>query len=305
MVLAFLLPACSVLSDSQVTNINAFAITASHYSDYPSEVFKKRVELRLETELIGIIPFSDFSKVDGRIEAARATYDTLMALSDTLDKPIQVIQQYAAMLTELSSDRYTRNMNNSSINLGANLDGLVAAFNSVSKDTVPAGIGGELSNIIWALGRRATRSRQAAALKKFIPLGNVLIASAVNNLTEILGDSFKDRDGNRHRGLKAMLADEKKDCMQNFQNLVFNGRPGNNYTVIRQYYDMKTDYVNVESLRLKCTATAIQLAKAHDALAKNIAEKKDLKEIIKETQDLATDFRDLGRIAAFPSHINL
>ncbi len=296
-VAAFLLPACSVLSDSQITNINVFATTASHYNNYPSAVFKKRAGLHLEYQLLASIQLTDSTLLDMEINRARSNYDTLMALSAKFDLSIQLIREYAALLVELSSDKYTKGMNNSSGGLGANLDGLVSAYNGVSKDTLPAGIGGELSNLVWALGRRVTQSKQAAALKQFIPKGNILITSAINSLVEVL-DS-----------LKLLVAHDKEAGIITFHKVIFNGRSiTNSYVSIQQYYHWLVDFDNLEALREKCIVTARQLVKAHEALVKSITEKKDLPGLIKETQDLATDFQDLGKIAGnwtSDIHINL
>jgi hypothetical protein len=295
-----LLSGCAVLSDSQVANINAFSVTASHYSNYPDEIFKKRAALHLDNELLEVLSFSDFNLLDRRVDKARANYNLAIAASDKFDLSIQIIQQYAGLLVELSSDKYTRGLDDNTTSLGNNLGILVSAYNTKLKptDTIPAAISGELSNVIWALGRRVTRSKQAQALKKFIPLGNVLVASAVKNLVEVLDkDSITGIDGKMYPGLRTLLAEEKAETIQNYKNLVFTGRSPNTYASIRQYYDVKVDYDNTEALRQKCVTTANQLVKAHNALTNNITEKRDLKGLIKETQDLVTDFQDLGKIA--------
>lgn len=296
-----LLSGCAVLSDSQVKNINAFSVTASHYTDYPDEIFKKRAELHLANELLEILSFSDFNLLDKRIDKARANFDAAMATSDKFNLSIQIIQQYAGLLVELSSDKYTQGLDNNSTHLGSNLGVLVSAYNGKVKasDTLPTAISGELSNVIWAFGRRVTRNKQAKALKEFIPKGNILVAATIRNLVEVLdNDSIQGHDGKGFPGLKTLLAEEKAECIQNYRNLVFNGQSPNNYLMIRQYYDIKIDYDNTEALRQKCVTTANQLAKAHDALAKGIMEKKDLNGLIKETQDLLADFQDLGKIAS-------
>src|ERR1700748_3745640 len=92
------LAGCSVLSESQVANINAFSVTASQYGNYPNEVFKKRAELHLENELLEVISFSDFNLLDRRIDKARANYDTAMAKSEKFDLSVRLIQQYAGLL---------------------------------------------------------------------------------------------------------------------------------------------------------------------------------------------------------------
>ena len=282
------LTSCTVLSDSQIKNINVFATTASGYTSYPSEVFKKRAELHLRNELLETLSFPDFDHLDKRVDKAKTQYNADIATSAKFDRSIQLLAQYAGLLVELSSDKYTKDLSGSAASLGKNLTGLVGSFNATvpAADTLPAAMGTEISNVLLAAGRRLVRSKQAKELQKFVPMGDKLVQKTVQNLVEAL-DS-----------LQPLLDQEKKDFVQNYKNVLFSGKGIGNYDSVRQYYDAKVDFDNTEALRQKCISTAKQLATAHTALAKSIGEKKDLQGIITETQGLVTDFQDLNKIAA-------
>jgi hypothetical protein len=279
---------CTVLSDSQVKNINVFAVTASGYSSYPSEIFKKRAELHLRNELLETLSFPDFEHLDKRVEKARIQYNSDIATSAKFDKSIQLLAQYAGLLVELSSDKYTKELSGSAASLGNNLTGLVGSFNATVPvaDTLPEALGSEISNVLLAADRRLTRNKQAKELQKFLPMGDKLVQKTVQNLVETL-DS-----------LKPLLDQEKQDFVQNYKNVLFSGKGTGNYDSLRQYYDAKVDFDNTEALRQKCISAAKQLAAAHTALAKSIGGKKDIQGIITETQGLITDFQDLNKIAA-------
>ena len=281
------LTGCTVLSDSQIKNINVFAVTASSYTSYPSEVFKKRAELHLRNELIETLSFPDFDHLDKRVDKAKNQYNTDIATSAKFDRSIQLLAQYAGLLVELSSDKFTKDLSGSATSLGNNLTGLVGSFNATVPvaDTLPTAMGSEISNVLLAAGRRLVRSKQAKELQKFVPMGDKLVQKTVQNLVEAL-DS-----------LQPVLDQEKKDFVQNYKNVLFSTGT-HSYDSVRQYYDAKVDFENTEALRQKCISTAKQLAAAHTALAKSIGEKKDLQGIITETQGLVTDFQDLNKIAA-------
>ena len=278
---------CAVLSDSQIKNINVFAVTASSYTSYPSEVFKKRAELHLRNELLETLSFPDFDHLDKRVDKAKTQYNTDIATSAKFDKSIQLLAQYAGLLVELSSDKFTKDLSGSAASLGTNLTGLVGSFNATvpAADTLPTAMGTEISNVLLAAGRRLVRSKQAKELQKFVPMGDILVQKTVKNLVEAL-DS-----------LKPLLDQEKKDFVQNYKNVLFSTGT-RNYDSVRQYYDAKVDFENTEALRQKCISVANQLATAHTALTKSIGEKRDLQGIITETQGLITDFQDLNKIAA-------
>jgi hypothetical protein len=287
-ILLIQLTGCAVLTDSQVRNINVFAAAANGYTAYPSEVYKKRADLHLRNELLAALSEPDFGRMDKRVDKAHAQYNLDVALSAKFDKSIQLLAQYAGLLVELSSDRSTKELGGAAAGLGNNLTGLVSAFNTTvpAADSLPSGISGEIANVLLAAGQRLTRSRQAKELQKFIPMGDKLVQATVHNLVEAL-DS-----------LKGVLDQEKDDFVQNYGNNIFSGKGTGGYDSLRLYYDLKADFETTELLRQKCIACAQHLAAAHSALAKCIAEKRDLPGIIAETQGLISDFQDLGKIAS-------
>src|SRR5258705_5297151 len=93
---------CAVLTKSQIKNINAFAISAESYSNFPSEIIKKRADLVLEEKLIGSILLPTPDQIKESIVKAQGNYLFQQKLADTLDLSLQLIQQYASLLRKLS-----------------------------------------------------------------------------------------------------------------------------------------------------------------------------------------------------------
>jgi len=294
------LTSCAVLTDSQVKNINAFAATAKGYSAFPSTVMEQRAALHLHTELVGASHFSSPDQIDRALERGRKKYDGAMAMSAKFDLSLRLLQQYAGLLTKLSSDHYISDLDAPSTSLGENLDNLVATYNSKVKDSLPAGLGANISKVILMVGKVLTRHKQTAALKEFVLAADTLVQVTAGNLVTVLEkESFMDGDGNTWPSLQALLAEEKKNFMAIYRATVFGNTAKIDYPSVKWYYDELLAYDNTEQLRQSVVTAAKSLARAHRELAKNVQEKKDLKGIIETTQKLVTDVQTAG--SAFSS----
>lgn len=298
---AVLISGCSVLTDSQVKNINAFALTTKNYSYFPGEVFRKRAEFHLNNELLQASQFSDPAIIARTVTNARAHYKTVMQLSDKFDLSLKLLQQYALLLVKLSSDSYNNDLALSTKDLNENLSSLFTSYNAVASAKLPEELGKHITDIILIAGKRLTRVRQAKELKKFIPEGNALIKATTNNLIEVLDkDTFTGLDGVQYNSLKSLLAKENADFLSSYKNIVLaNTQPNGNkvsYGSIQSYSNTIADFDNTETLRQVTVQAAIKLATAHDQLTIDIQRKKTLPEIKQEIQDLIKDVQQLAKI---------
>jgi hypothetical protein len=301
-ILIFCLPVicgCHVLTDSQIKNINTFATATKRYASFPGEVLKKRAELHLNTELLEVSQFSTSSDlIEKRINSARENYKAVMKMSYKFDLSLKLIQQYAGLLSKLSEDSYVENFTRSTEELGENLTGLLKTYNNGVAAKLPENIGSQISKVVLLAGRRLTKSRQAKELKRFIPLGDVLIKTTTNNLIEVLdSDAFAGSDGVTYPSLKSLLQQEQESFVKSYKNVVFSNSERITYSSVQAYDEALTGFENAELLRQKSVSAAKKLAKAHDRLTRNIQSKKKMKEIIEETQDLISDVQQLNKLA--------
>jgi len=293
------LSGCTVLTDSQVKNINAFAATAKSYSAYPDAVLRQRADLHLHSELVVASQFTDPDAIDHRLDAARKSYNSAVQMSPKFDLSLQLIQQYAGLLTKLSSEQYITDLSSPSTSLGENLSGLVAIYNSRVRDTLPASLGSSISKVVLLVGKTLTRHKQTAALKEFVLTADTLVQVTTRNLIAVLdGESFTDAKGNTFPTLQSLLATERDFFMQNYRRVIFGDNTRINYESIKFYYDELTAYDNTELARQAIVQAAKSLAKAHATLAANVREKRDLKDIIAQTQQLITEVQSVRNIFA-------
>jgi len=293
------LSGCAVLTDSQVKNINAFAATAKSYGAFPSAVFRQRADFHLHSELVVASQFTDPDAIDHRLDAARKSYNSAIQMSPAFDLSLQLIQQYAGLLTKLSSDHYITDLNAPTTSLGENLSSLVTIYNSKVRDTLPSSLASNISKVVLLIGKTLTKHKQTAALKEFVLAADTLVQVTTRNLITVLdGESFTDAKGNTFPTLQSLLATERDFFIQSYRRAVLGDNSKINYESIKFYYDELTAYDNTELARQGIVQAAKGLAKAHSALAVNVREKKDLKDIIAQTQQMITEVQSVGNIFA-------
>lgn len=276
-----LLNSCSVLTKSQIKNINAFAATAEKYAIFPGEVPRQRASLFLEERLVQTILFSNADNIKLNINKAIDNYDALLQSADKFDLSLLLIQQYASLLSKLSSKDFVGSLNTNTNNLNDNLGSLVKIANLKLTNKIPITVSDAITKVIFLVGQKLTIGRQAKALKEFIPQGQILITITMQNIEEALV-SMKD-----------LLAQDKTKYINTYTAIIFNDAGKMNYVNIRQYVTALNNFENIEQLRVQSISAARKLSIAHTKLQERILVKDDLMEIYSETQDFILSLHDL------------
>ncbi len=287
--IAAALGSCSVLSESQIKNINAFGATAKSYTYFPSAVFKQKAELRFDEALLKTTQMPTAALIKENVANAQSAYNTALQLSDKFDLSLQLIQQYAGLLEKLSSGSYVESLGANTAQLGENLTGLVDIYNGkMPNSPLPAGLGAALSRAVFLAGERLTRTRQAKELKTFIPQGDRLIQATVKNLVAVFETDTPS--------VKQLLQGDREAFINSYTNIILSNANKVDYSSIRRYADALADYEMLEAMRRACVAAAQELAAAHAVLAANIRKKAELKEIFTETQRLISSVQELQKL---------
>ena len=283
------LSSCSVLTESQIKNINAFGASAKSYSGFPSTVLERRAALHLDEALIRTVQLPTPDQMKENLKNAQNAYNKALQLSDKFDLSLQLIQQYAGLLTRLSANNVVENLDKNTTELGENLSSLVETYNArVPNNKLSAGVTALLTKAIFLTGERLTRSKQAKALKTFMPQGDQLVQANDKNLVDVFETDMPS--------LKSELQDERTTFINTYTNVVLANPSRVDYNSIRKYTEALADYDNLEAMRKACVAAARQLALGHAQLAANIKTKKTVPEIFKETQDLIASVRSLYKL---------
>ena len=277
---------CSVLSGSQLKNINTFATAAKNYSDFPGEVVKKSQQLHYNNEVLEATALRlDTIQLIRSLQMAKAQFEKGLAFSKKMDVSLQLIQKYASLLKQLSSDSFTDDLGKNTNELAGDLKSAINLYDTLSSAQIPGSVGKGISQIATIAGGRVIKNKQSKALKKFIPIGDTLIQLTAHNLVNAL-----DSD------LKPLIDDYKATFESDFKILIFNDSSKITYNILHFYIKTESDYADVGSLRKKCILAADKMASAHRELKDNIMRKKNINELYTETKDFVSDVKDLYEI---------
>lgn len=284
------LSSCSVLSDSQFKNINVYATTAKSYSVYPGNIIREYASLNQNNRILKTSGFKDVAAVDAGLNSASQNYNLRINLANQFDLSLQLFQQYTALLSKLSSGDYVSDLSSNNKLLGENSTDLVKKYNAKASKKLPNEVGEKLSDAVFIIGKRWVKSRQAKALKEFIPAGNILLGTMVDNL--VAGLEGNDQGAT---SLKDLISLDKSDFKDKYTIIVFGKPEGINYPNVKTYYETLNRYDSLETMRFQCVLTAKKIKAGHDKLTQSIQSKKELKEIFNESIDLIADVQKLKK----------
>ncbi len=289
--LLLVLTGCSVLSDSQLKNINVYATAAKSYSVYPGDVIRGYASLNQNNRILKSSGFKDVAAVDAGLNSASGNYNLRINLANQFDLSLQLFQQYTVLLSKLSSGDYVDDLSSNSKLLGENSTNLVTKYNDKASKKLPDEVGQKLSDAVFIVGKRWVKSRQAKALKEFIPAGNILVGTMVDNIVAGL-----EGNGQGATSLKDLISLDKSDFKDKYTIIVFGKPEGINYPNVKTYYETLNRYDSLETMRVQCVLAAKKIKAGHDKLTQSIQSKKELKEIFSESIDLIADVQKLRKV---------
>jgi hypothetical protein len=272
---------CAVLSDSQVESVHAFAVTAKNYTNFPSEAVRKSQKLQYHNNVLEASALVDSNQVIHSLDIAKTQYEKGLTFSDKMDLSLNLIQSYAALLAQLSSDSYSDDLGRSAKELSGELNGAIDIFNAQLSTKIPANVGKGIAQIITIIGNRIIKNKQAKAIQKFVPLGDTLIQLTSNNLVSALNEE-----------LEPLIKTYKATFRSDFNSIIFGGDKVS-YPMLQFYIKTNADFISLELLRQRCLQSAVKMASAHKELQANIMKKKTLDELLGETKAFIADVKEL------------
>jgi hypothetical protein len=284
------LSSCSVLSDSQLKNINIYATAAASYSNYPGSVIREYAALSQNNRVLKSSGFKDVTAIDQGLSSASDNYNLRINLASQFDLSLQLFQQYVGLLAKLSAVNFVDDLGGSTKLLGESSTSLVNKYNEKATKKLPAEVGNKLADAVFIVGKRWVKTRQAKALKSFIPNGDLLVASMVDNLVAGLEGG---REGST--SLKDLISLGKSDFKDKYTIIVLNKPEGINFNNVKTYYETLNRFDSLETMRAQCVVTANKIKVAHHKLAQDIQRKRKLKDVFDESTALIADVQKLKK----------
>lgn len=245
---------CRTLNTTQTTVVKRFAVTAKQSSDLPYKIiynyysikFKRR-QLIPENYVTGDTEKEDLDNlaenVIARIEEIRDDYYDDLKTASEIKTVYELLETYIISLEKLSADKYAKDFEKRSAEMGAKMNGLVTKLNASPKTKIGLSLnpGEWLSSFITMHGRIKLKTQQAALLKEYLNQADTLVQAINRNYQEIqvpvMNSWFEEEKG--------MIRDQfKRSIAPYLQNL--NRHPDSATTVVAIEFYSKINPVYYE-----------------------------------------------------------
>lgn len=292
---------CSVLTKSQVQEVNKFAVAAKNYGDMPGTVIAEHARIRKIRQVVAASTYFNGATALEAIQVALDQQRNLDERGRRTDAALQVLKDYADLLVKLTSDEFTGDLQASAETLGKSIDGGINRYNAAADEKLSM-FGSGVAAVVRGIGGFHIRRAQEKALKSAISSADPVVRALTWTVEETMalyldGDqmdqiedlSLEDEQSPLSPG--GLLSREKKEVMDKYKSTagLFEGKqPLCLAMTVTNEMDDCDDAVVLATDTLKAAAS---FRKAHAKLAAVIQKTSDLPEVIEEVQVLVDEVK--------------
>jgi hypothetical protein len=288
-VVGFGVAGCAVLTDSQVAAVNQFAEATKGVGTSPGTVITAYAALRRERGLLDSATRTDGRVAAGDLERALRQETALESRAAASDAAIGVLDDYAQMLSLLSSSKFTDDLQNQTIALGSSIDNGIATFNKRSNSQLNS-FGDIVAGIVRAAGGIWIRHEQHKALVAAVTKAKTPVDKLTVSVEELMAFFL----GPPNEPDKNLFVSESKEV----QGLLARSQPpGRQFNVLERTQTAMRQAFDGQKLAESCSKAAVQYRNAHNELVQAIAEgKADLKGLVAQIQVLSQEIKAGKRV---------
>lgn len=186
--IACALGGCCVLTRSQVEAVSDFAAATKDFPDQPATVMVAHAKLRSERGLLLASTLSNPTPALTALERGVGQDEQLRALADSASAALAILEDYTALLGTLSSDQFTKALQNSAVKLGASIDQGVAAFNKAQTNSANQidPFGDAVAAVVRGGGGIIIRQMQYKALKDAVITADPAVAKMTDAVRALM-----------------------------------------------------------------------------------------------------------------------
>jgi hypothetical protein len=211
---------CAVLNKDQINEVQRFAGATQNYGTLPgrvlvayAEVRSTNNELQLETAKYGKTKLADDAWT--LLDATPRQTGKILDAAAEVDDALEVLDDYAAQLSALSSDDYTKQIEESATDLSNKIDGGVAFYNKQYGKSVSSP-GAVVGAVVRGLGDWYVKVQQARLLKARVHAADEMVQTLTADVETGLVP-FVLRDPPPKDGRFNLMEDEQKQLHETFQ----------------------------------------------------------------------------------------
>ncbi|WP_298436167.1 hypothetical protein [Geobacter sp.] len=295
----------AVLTSSQVKEVATFAGAAKDYGTFPGAVIRAHADLRAEQKILEATTFASGDAALRQVEAAVDIRRELEQRATAADSALGVLNDYAALLVQLTADTYTNDLQGSAESLGRSVDKGIASYNKL-RGTNLESFGALAAAGVRGAGGVYIRHKQARALKRAVMGADPVVEAMISEVEKLLALYLSPADL-KDMKLTITAGATPPEQLDLIRNVAADLR--DSYRRIADAAGGKQQISMVElvaadlgaaddtvQLALKALRAAETFRAAHRALAQNVTERRWLKSSIDQVKTLVDEVNEANRL---------
>jgi hypothetical protein len=278
--------ACHSLNSIQTSVVKKFATTSKDVSDLPYKLLYeyytvefKANQLDPENYVIRDTLKEGFDRLAenamSKIESIRKDYYQNLRTAGEVKASYDLLQTYITSLETLADDKYSKDFEKKSIDLGNKMNGLVSKLNSSPQKKLKFSFnpGQWLTALVTAYGRTKLRTKQAHYLQEYISHADTLVQAITANFHDFEAPYLRSAFEETQRNIRGQFKQSIAPYLQ-----YFNRHPDSTTTIVAVefyskiipvYYELTDDIHKNLLLVNKADSLMGNLANTH-GLMKNM-----------------------------------
>lgn len=275
---------CAVLTDSQVDVVGDFAKAADKYSDLPGSVVEMHANTMLAENIYFIASLSAPDSISRKLSSSTKVYLDTMKKAREADAALNVIDTYVKLLTKLTSNDFTEQLQEEAGNLGTEIDGAVRQYNTLAGTNID-GFGAAVASVIRAGGGIIIRYKQTKALKKAVDGAEPVIKEISKSVTDLM-DSY----------ISSLGPLAAKGLVDEYKGLLNSKKSNNSVKDVQNVSQLLLKAKTIKPLAEKTKKAMITFQAAHTKLYDKLKERQTLKGAIAEIKVLYGEIRSAQKL---------
>lgn len=278
------LAGCSVLTDSQVNAINDFAQATKGFGTSPAAVMEAHATLRDERGVLVASTMTNPKSALKTLEQGMQQEEKLRQKASEATAALNILDTYSDLLSTLSSDQFTDDLNNKSVALGTAIDQDIATLNKLTGRNSKS-FGDLVAGIIRGGGGIFIRHMQHKALYQAVTNAEGAVEQSTGAVEALMAEYLSSSDP-QNPGMN-LFAQESSEIKENFpmmQSAV--GRRWDIQTLDRVHSALRSSERGI-ALAKSCSDAAVAYRQAHVKLVQALKSGNDPSSLIDEIKALA------------------
>jgi len=301
--LLILFASCHTLNSAQSSTVKKFATTGKELSDLPYKIMYdyysikfKRKQLIPENYVTGDTARTQLDElaetVLATMEDLKKEYDNNLRTANEVKIVYDLLQTYFNSLESLANDKYSRDLEKTSAEMGKHMNGLVSNLNAYpgTKISLSLNPGEWLTSLATLYGRNKLKTKQASLLGEYINQADTLVQAINLNFQEmevpIMNAWFEEER-------KALRDQFKRSIAPYLQNVNRHPDSANSIVAIEffskinpVYYQLMDDISKDQVLTQQTAAMMKRMAETHKSMKNMFASKNNWLSIAQEVDGL-------------------